>query len=991
MSCCNHVTLVEVEGEKDIYDTGRFGRAINELPRPDEQYPSLVHFVGKKSKNLALKYLFPQNNIRRGASTNGSTNLRLDTTTIGSDRPLLFCDSDPFAAASTHGGWNLCHSVVAYPLSWAPTTEYTTGEVVEARLLFLFSDVICVFVDDFSGLDQVAERIVRWVRIGSASSHPEALRPRLILVVSEKTLDKSFSDLRLEEFRHELYERCEDGLAKVFSGVQVMQLGGDHLSPLARHCRLKDMMRANVSEMSNLRQKHMAAFSASHLKEFFVASVQHLAATVDTTLDFITTSRVGNEISGDLSYHLYTFLVLGTTYKIPYDQLASYISSALLMDAFPPGMHFFDIDQLFHQLYRNHCFDAFLKVGRSDSFAKYQCDQVQRHIAVLAEELQKGSIRSSHLHIANISNKHRHFSSLKSNVSCLYCLRRKPEHVLSCDHSVCEKCVRIFGIGVSGSEQRFMLTGCILCQNLGSLSVSLKPPTAGVRIMSIDGGGTRGVLPLQHMLLLQEAVGDCPLNDLFDLAVGTSSGGFIVLGLFSLGWDVKKCSATFDALARQVFGETWETQRTILGRAKELFSWWAADGKHDPNLLESTLQNHFGPTRRMFGSQHGRSSGPKVAVTATSISDATPFIFTNYNGVMDIPSDCGYRMIRPWKIDEEPFLWEAGRATSAAPLLYRPANITALGAFQDGGLKYNNPVNLALWESRRIWPESASPDIVLSFGTGTESWSRSSHAPHFRHILNDGFIPRTWRSFMSSLDGESTWKNLKNHLSEGAKTHFFRLNPVLPHDASIDDVSGMDALRRIVKKSDRCIEIARALLISNFYLELRAMPSYEAGQYRCHGTIRCRGRSYTTVQALKRLGLTRLQLVSELESLGSCALQRDICPLCHCYRWPVTFVVRHLDEPFSLYLREEGTYKRRLGGFPNNIRWFIKQQALNAKFGTADHGSMGQSSCNLCAKLLMTFEMRKRGCDIPLETMSKRPRLTLTVPQDVHFFQSTFT
>jgi hypothetical protein len=244
---------------------------------------------------------------------------------------------------------------------------------------------------------------------------------------------------------------------------------------------------------------------------------------------------------------------------------------------------------------------------------------------------------------------------------------------------------------------------------------------------------------------------------------------------------------------------------------------------------------------------------------------------------------------------------------------------------------------------------------------------------------------------MSSLDGESTWKNLKNHLSEGAKTHFFRLNPVLPHDASIDDVSVMDSLRRIVKKSDECIKIARALLISNFYLELRDLPSYEAGQYRCHGTIRCRGQSHTVVQALKRLGLTKLEFVSELESLGSCDLERGICPACHRYRRPVTFVVRHLDEIFSLYLKGKGTFKRRLGGFPNNIRWFIHQQALDAKFGTADHGSVGLLDCNPCNKLLMAVEMRKRGCEVPLETVSKRTRLTLTVPQDAHFVHSTFT
>ena len=114
-----------------------------------------------------------------------------------------------------------------------------------------------------------------------------------------------------------------------------------------------------------------------------------------------------------------------------------------------------------------------------------------------------------------------------------------------------------------------------------------------------------------------------------------------MLGLFSLRWDIKKCSTTFDTLARQLFGERWTPRHTILGRMKEWLSWWAADGKHDPCLLESILQEYFGPSRRMFDSAGGRYSGPRVAVTTTSISDATPFVFTNYNGVRDVEVESG--------------------------------------------------------------------------------------------------------------------------------------------------------------------------------------------------------------------------------------------------------------------------------------------------------------------------------------------------------------
>ena len=58
----------------------------------------------------------------------------------------------------------------------------------------------------------------------------------------------------------------------------------------------------------------------------------------------------------------------------------------------------------------------------------------------------------------------------------------------------------------------------------------MKPPTSGVRILSVDGGGTRAVVPLESLRLLQELLGtDCHVNEFFDIAAGTSSGGLIIL------------------------------------------------------------------------------------------------------------------------------------------------------------------------------------------------------------------------------------------------------------------------------------------------------------------------------------------------------------------------------------------------------------------------------------------------------------------------------
>lgn len=53
----------------------------------------------------------------------------------------------------------------------------------------------------------------------------------------------------------------------------------------------------------------------------------------------------------------------------------------------------------------------------------------------------------------------------------------------------------------------------------------LHPPTAGPRILSIDGGGVCGVIPPEFLRLLQKVVRrNCEVQSLFGLAFGTSSG-----------------------------------------------------------------------------------------------------------------------------------------------------------------------------------------------------------------------------------------------------------------------------------------------------------------------------------------------------------------------------------------------------------------------------------------------------------------------------------
>ena len=104
------------------------------------------------------------------------------------------------------------------------------------------------------------------------------------------------------------------------------------------------------------------------------------------------------------------------------------------------------------------------------------------------------------------------------NCWCLLCLADEPQHVFSCTHAVCDTCVKLFGRPLAEQEYCYSFTACPLCGTPSTLRVILRPPTAGIRIMSIDGGGVRGTVPLKFLKLLQAAIGRAGrIQDYFDI------------------------------------------------------------------------------------------------------------------------------------------------------------------------------------------------------------------------------------------------------------------------------------------------------------------------------------------------------------------------------------------------------------------------------------------------------------------------------------------
>ena len=275
-------------------------------------------------------------------------------------------------------------------------------------------------------------------------------------------------------------------------------------------------------------------------------------------------------------------------------------------------------------------------------------------------------------------------------------------------------------------------------------------------------------------------------------------------------------------------------------------------------------------------------------------------------------------------------------------------------------------MDLALWESRRIWPQIERPDVVISLGTGTEQSLGVPEAPNARHLLQDGFIPRLYRSFLSSLDGERIWQEFVNGLEEIARRSYFRLNVTLPtRSLAIDDTRCMDDLRDAVYISptlDNDIEsAATALLVSMFYFQLSSIPTDYRRMSLCVGFIKCRMQGPAVVESLYKLHQTSSMVFTadchqRLGEIGN----ENFCNGCGFYSQGVSFHVKHPSENLCLYL-EIDHKPIKISGFPQNMQWFVDQQHLDSTFGSDCHKIVNDDAGCRCNATVVRRKKRKRS------------------------------
>jgi uncharacterized protein len=200
------------------------------------------------------------------------------------------------------------------------------------------------------------------------------------------------------------------------------------------------------------------------------------------------------------------------------------------------------------------------------------------------------------------------------------------------------------------------------------------------RILSIDGGGIKGVFPAAFLAHIEGTLGGAPVSSFFDLIAGTSTGGIIALAL-GLGLRAGEVLEFYERHGAAIFPRK--------------SPWWLlGPAKYETAPLRCALEKTLGSKR--LGDSNRRLIIPSFNATTGRIH-----IFKTAHHP---------RLQMDFKVPAV----EVALATSAAPVFFPPHRSGQEVMFIDGGIWANNPMGLAVTEAISMLGRSGDELDVLS-------------------------------------------------------------------------------------------------------------------------------------------------------------------------------------------------------------------------------------------------------------------------------------
>jgi uncharacterized protein len=315
-----------------------------------------------------------------------------------------------------------------------------------------------------------------------------------------------------------------------------------------------------------------------------------------------------------------------------------------------------------------------------------------------------------------------------------------------------------------------------------------KAPSFGpLRILAIDGGGVRGLIPAIVIAQLEKDLG-LPITKIFDVFVGNSAGGMLALLLTKPDANQNKPAFTaaqivekVKSMSAQMFGgvqkSTLDKTKAKLRKAKNLL---ATGAQYNPEVLEKFAAETY---------------------ESTTLSQAIKPVFV---ATFDLNSEATLILSTPLAKRSKLFdfkMADIARATSAAPFYFpvHPLEFTnnekGTGLKMqliDGGIGSNNPTLIGMMDVTKEYCTVPAYE-VLSLGTGT--------AKHHFEKENMGrkgspfmMLKPTIKGFMSAQTQNAhemtkEFLNVLNSFNQKQQNNYTRLQISLAEeDKKLDDV-----------------------------------------------------------------------------------------------------------------------------------------------------------------------------------------------------------
>ncbi len=280
-------------------------------------------------------------------------------------------------------------------------------------------------------------------------------------------------------------------------------------------------------------------------------------------------------------------------------------------------------------------------------------------------------------------------------------------------------------------------------------------------ILSLDGGGVRGIFAGQILNLMHDKLGIDPYSE-FNLFVGTSTGSIVAASL-ATHQNLSELVEDYESFAPSIF----KKRLSIYGMLRS---------RYNLNGLESFIQKRFDQITL------GQITVPLI-INATNISTGNVHVLkSSYQN--DVRGGDYYR-------DGNVPLYKAVLASCAGPTFFDPVQIND-DLLCDGGLWANNPSLVGYVEALRNFKETAQNIRILSIGTG-------SYTPFYLPACKWGLMNGWKRDKIVDLAMICQTQHTQNCLDLIIPNNILRIDPKIDN-WKLDDCKHLQILKSLAEK-----------------------------------------------------------------------------------------------------------------------------------------------------------------------------------------------